>query len=79
MNLFSPAFVAALVVIKPLVFADVEVDPELIELFRGYRAKATRSFVIESPNDPRPDATFQHYRCQYLFEKLSEWLWCTTA
>jgi integrase len=53
---------------------DVEVDPELIELFRGYRAKATRSFVIESPNDPRPDATFQHYRCQYLFEKLSEWL-----
>ncbi len=53
---------------------DVEVDPELIELFRGYRAKATRSFVIESPNDPRPDATFQHYRCQYLFEKLAEWL-----
>jgi len=53
---------------------DVEVDPELIELFRGYRAKATRSFVIESPNDPRPDATFQHYRCQYLFEKLGEWL-----
>ena len=53
---------------------DVEVDPELIELFRGYRAKATRSFVVESPNDPRPDATFQHYRCQYLFEKLAEWL-----
>src|SRR6266404_2918103 len=74
MNLFSPAFVAALVVIKPLVFADVEVDPELIELFRGYRAKATASFVIESPNDPRPEATFEHYRCQYLFEKLSEWL-----
>ncbi len=53
---------------------DVEVDPELMELFRGYRAKAAGSFVIESRNDPRPDATFEHYRCQYLFEKLSGWL-----
>jgi len=53
---------------------DVEVDPELMELFRGYRAKATASFVIESRNDPRPEATYEHYRCQYLFEKLSEWL-----
>jgi integrase len=53
---------------------DVEVDPELIELFRGYRAKATGSFVVESRNEPRPDVTYEHYRCQYLFEKLSEWL-----
>jgi hypothetical protein len=53
---------------------DVEVDPELIELFRGYRAKAAGSFVIESRNDPRPDATYEHYRCQSHFEKLSEWL-----
>jgi integrase len=53
---------------------DVEVDPELLELFRGYRAKATGNFVIKSHNDPRPDATFEHYRCQSLFEKLSEWL-----
>jgi hypothetical protein len=53
---------------------DVEVDPELIELFRGYRAKATASFVIESRNDPRPDATYDHYRCESHFEKLSEWL-----
>jgi integrase len=53
---------------------DIEVDPELMELFRGYRAKATGSFVIESKNNPRPDATYDHYRCQYLFERLSEWL-----
>ena len=53
---------------------DVEVDPELIELFRGYRARVAGSFVIESRNEPRPDATYDHYRCQSYFEKLSEWL-----
>ena len=53
---------------------DVEVDPELVELFRGYRAKAKGSFVIESSNDARPDATYDHYRCQSCFEKLAEWL-----
>jgi hypothetical protein len=53
---------------------DVEVDPELVELFRGYRAKAKGSFVIESSNDARPDATYDHYRCQFHFEKLAEWL-----
>ncbi len=53
---------------------DVEVDSELMELFRGYRAKTSGSFVIESRNEPRPDATFEHYRCQSHFEKLSEWL-----
>jgi hypothetical protein len=53
---------------------DVEVDPELMELFRGYRAKASGTFVIESRNDPRPEATYEHYRCQSHFEKLSEWL-----
>ena len=50
---------------------DVEVDSELMELFRGYRAKTSGSFVIESRNEPRPDATFEHYRCQSHFEKLS--------
>lgn len=53
---------------------DIEVDPELMTLFRGYRAKATGSFVVESRVNPRPDATFEHYRCQKHFEKLLEWL-----
>jgi integrase len=53
---------------------DVEIDPELAELFRGYRAKAKGNFVIESSNDARPDATYDHYRCQLNFGKLFEWL-----
>ena len=53
---------------------DVEVDPEVLELFRGYHRRAKGSFVIESRNEPRPGATFEHYRCQDHFEKLVAWL-----
>jgi integrase len=53
---------------------DVEIDPELLEIFRGFRARATANFVIESEIAPRPGATYSHYRCQRLFEALSRWL-----
>jgi integrase len=53
---------------------DVEVDAELLEIFRGFRARATGDFVIESDVAPRPGAMYSHYRCQRLFEALSTWL-----
>ena len=53
---------------------DVEVDPEVMELFRGYRASASGDFVIEGGVLPRPDAAYSHYRCQRDFEALNEWL-----
>jgi integrase len=53
---------------------DVELDPEVLELFRGFHARARGSFVIESRNDPRPGATFEYYRAQDHFEKLVAWL-----
>jgi integrase len=53
---------------------DVPLEPELVELFRGYRAQATGEFVIESPNMPRIDALYENYRCQAIFESLIEWL-----
>lgn len=53
---------------------DVEVDPELMEVFRGFRASATGDFVIESPNAARPDATYSHYRCERDFKALTRWL-----
>ena len=55
-------------------YADVEVDPEFMEIFRGYRARAAGNFVIESDVEPRPGATFEHYRCTSVFEKLIAWL-----
>jgi integrase len=53
---------------------DVEIDPELVAIFRGYRAKAKGSFVIESSVKPRLDVGWEHYRCTSIFEGLIEWL-----
>jgi hypothetical protein len=52
----------------------VPVDPELMSIMRGFHAKARSSFVIESDNLPRPRATFENYRAQHVFERLSAWL-----
>jgi integrase len=54
--------------------ADVDVDREVMELLRGYRAKATGKFVIESDRQPHAASSYQHYRCQPSFRKLSDWL-----
>jgi integrase len=51
---------------------DVAVDTELLELFRGYRARATGSFVIDG--QPRSGVNYYYYRCQEVFERLSAWL-----
>ncbi|HWX15573.1 MAG TPA: tyrosine-type recombinase/integrase [Chthoniobacterales bacterium] len=53
---------------------DVEVDPEVMDLFRGYKASKSSDFVIEGGVSPRPDAAYSHYRCQRDFEALNEWL-----
>jgi hypothetical protein len=54
---------------------DVRVDPELMELFRGYRARANGEFVIESDAlPPSFDAPYGVYRCQDAFRTLLAWL-----
>jgi integrase len=53
---------------------DVEVDPEVMELFRGYSAQKTSDFVIESAVSVRSQGTYTHYRCQKHFDGLIKWL-----
>jgi integrase len=53
---------------------DVVLEPELVELFRGYHARTTGEFVIESPNMPRHAHRHEIYRCQRVFELLINWL-----
>jgi integrase len=53
---------------------DVAVEDELLELFRGYRARATSPFVIESDDQPRAAVDYWHYRCQDVFDRLIIWL-----
>jgi integrase len=53
---------------------DVPVDVELMTIMRGFAARAQSNFVIESRNLPRKRATFENYRAQVVFERLSAWL-----
>jgi integrase len=54
---------------------DVLVDPELMEVFRGYHARRQSDFVIESDSPPLPfDAPYGVYRCQDHMRTLLGWL-----
>jgi integrase len=54
---------------------DLDVDPEIMAIFRGFCAKAKSNFVIESRVAPRLDVTtWQHYRTTSIAERLIKWL-----
>jgi hypothetical protein len=53
---------------------DVVIDSELLEIFRGYHARAKSEFVIESANEPDNSKPFEHYRCDREFAELIGWL-----
>ena len=54
---------------------DVIVDPELMEVFRGYHARRKNDFVIESDSPPLPfDAPYGTYRCMEEMRALIGWL-----
>lgn len=53
---------------------EVEIDAEMTELFRGFFARATGDFVIESRIPVRSQATYAQYRCGRDFAKLLKWL-----
>jgi hypothetical protein len=54
---------------------DVRVDPELMEVFRGYHARRKGDFVIESDSAPPPfDAPYGTYRCIDHMRALVKWL-----
>jgi hypothetical protein len=54
---------------------DVTVDPELMTIFRGYRARVPKAeFVIASESAPRPNVLYSFYRCEKVFERLTSWL-----
>jgi integrase len=55
-------------------YGEIGVDSELVEIFRGFRARAKGPFVIESDGIPKAEATYQHYRCAKLFDRLTTWL-----
>jgi hypothetical protein len=55
-------------------YSDVPIDPEVLDLFRGFRARATSDFVIESPEAFRPGLLYNFYRCDTELDRLTAWL-----
>jgi integrase len=53
--------------------AVLPVEPEILALFREWRAHATSDFVIESPRAPKA-VNYQWYRCEEVFIYLLDWL-----
>jgi len=53
---------------------DVDLDRELVTLFKDFYKRRTGSFVIESSVKPRPGSTYPHYRSQRIFKRLTNWL-----
>jgi integrase len=53
---------------------DVQVEQELMDVFRGYRARASGEFVVESVRSPKPGVMYFHYRCQEHLKRLTGWL-----
>jgi integrase len=56
---------------------DVQLDPELLSVFRGYAARARSGFVIEvggGADLPGVRSFADHYRAKAVFERLSVWL-----
>ncbi len=54
--------------------ADIPVDREVMDVFRGYYEQAKGTFVIKSRRSPLPGRPRQYYCCAPIFEEITEWL-----
>jgi integrase len=52
---------------------DVAVDTELMTLFKSMQEMGEK-FVVESNTAPRSNAAYAHYRCERVFDRLTQWL-----
>ena len=52
----------------------VEVDPEVLDELRAFMKGRDSPFVLKSHLPPRAGLDRQYYRCEHVFEHLTEWL-----
>ena len=52
----------------------IDLEPELVAIFRGLRARARSNFVVESSLQPRTSVRYDYYRCRPHFDSLYRWL-----
>ena len=54
--------------------ADIPVDPEVMNVFHKYCVAEKGAFLIKSKRPPFPKKTQQYYRCDPIFDRLTNWL-----
>jgi integrase len=52
----------------------IDLDSELVDLFRRFKQTTTSPFVVESQVLPKANVSYAHYRCQTVFERVTGWL-----
>jgi integrase len=52
----------------------VDLEPQLIKIFRVFHSQSTGSFVIESHRSSKVGTTYLSYRCGHIFQRLAGWL-----
>lgn len=53
---------------------DVPVDPEILEILQGFKARAKSPFVVPSRRAPKRTESYHHYRCEPIFDRVLVWL-----
>jgi integrase len=53
---------------------DIDVDSEVLELFRNFHSRAKSAFVVESSVPVRGETAYSNYRCPDVFQGLVAWL-----
>jgi integrase len=53
---------------------EIQVDEEVMAIFREYHTNAKGPFVIPSPLSPKSVLRRDYYRCKSYFQRLSAWL-----
>jgi len=54
--------------------AEIQIDSEIMAIFRQYHAKAKGTFVIPSGHPPKTISRGDYYRCESHFDRLNAWL-----
>ena len=60
----------------PESYGTVDIDGHMVEVLRGFRARARSKFVIEGGRESRPGLhrAWSRYRCEATFDYVNQWL-----
>jgi len=52
----------------------ISIDPEVLAELKAFMPRAKGGFILNSDRPPRNDSARPYYRCEEVFDRLTEWL-----